>query len=378
MKIVKYFLYVLLTLLLAILLVAAVAGVYTLQHEIHESHDTPYVQADVEQAEKPEGEPLWQVLLLGDAGDSTLSPWHPTLALASELASESPENTTVIMLGDNIYMQGYPNLEQGETKFSTEQKLVIDRLNAQLLISERSGAELFLVPGNHDWYAEQVDSQAEHVARYAEEKKADVTFVPWEKGEVPLPKVEHRPGLSLVFVDSQWLISAEQADYEFVVAYLDKTLREIETQYPENLILVNAHHPVQTMGPHNQFYTSRGYAFVMELIDLFADMDQDTHNPPYQRLIRGLSEVFNSNSRIIYASGHEHSLQVFEGKTPGLGYQLVSGAANQSKVSGVGHNDETQFAVSMEGLMQLSVYSQGVFLEVISTQSKEVIHQQWL
>ena len=105
---------------LMLLLLAIVLGTITyllFKHEIQTSHDTPYTRADVTQVEAPEGEPSWRLLLLGDAGDSTLNPWHPTLALASKLASVKPENTSVVMLGDNIYMTGFPNLDEGWDAF---------------------------------------------------------------------------------------------------------------------------------------------------------------------------------------------------------------------------------------------------------------------
>ena len=149
---------------------------------------------------------------------------------------------------------------------------------------------------------------------------------------------------------------------------------------------------MQTMGPHAQFYTDRSYAFLMELVGLFSEPDQDTHNPPYQRLITGLNDAFTVDANLIYAAGHEHSLQIFEGLSTasrrakpattavqaiGPDYQLVSGAAHLSKVSGVGHNDNTLFAVSTEGLMKLSVYSEGATIEVISS-TGDLLHRQWL
>lgn len=378
MKIFKFLLYALLALVIVILVIAAIAGLKMAKHEIRQSHDTPYIHPNHVTVEKPESEPLWQILLLGDAGDSTLEPWHPTLSLAAELASQRPDKTTVLMLGDNIYLAGYPDLDEGEVEYSEDQKRLIDRLDAQLQIAQRSSAELFLVPGNHDWYAEQVDTQAEHILRYAAKTGSSVALKPWIKGKAPMPHVVHRAGVSIVLTDSQWLITAEPKDFDSVIDSLNKTLSETKARYPDNLILVAAHHPLQTMGPHALYYTSRGYAFVMELIGLFFDIDQDIPNPPYQKLIAGLNKALDGNDNIIHAAGHEHSLQVFRRAEHGPKYQLVSGAANQSKVSGVGHNSNTEFAVSMEGFMRLSVYPQGAFLEVISTQSKEVIHRQWL
>ena len=378
MKILKPLLYLLLAIVVVILIIAAIAGVRSAKYEIRANHETPYLHPDYSAVEKPKDAPLWQVFLLGDAGDSTLNPWHPTLALTAELASEMPNKTTVVMLGDNIYLAGFPNLDEGDTRYSPDQMLLIDTLDAQLQIAARSGAELFLVPGNHDWYAEQVDTQAEHVQGYAGRSGAKVALVPWAKGQVPSPEVVHRPGLSLVFLDSQWLIAADQTSFDDVIDELENKISEIETDYPNNTILVTAHHPLQTMGPHAQYYTSRVYAFVMELFQIFIDIDQDTHHMPYQKLINGLNDALEGNDKIIYAAGHEHSLQVFKDKQHGPKFHLVSGAANQSKVSGVGHNANTQFAVSQEGFMRLSIYPQGNFLEVFSTQQQAVIYSQWL
>lgn len=391
-KCLKGLLYLLLAVLTIMLLIAGTAWALTFKHEIKESHDTPYLRNDIAAIDEPAGEPLWEVLLMGDAGDSTLVPWHKTLAMAADMATEKPDQTSVVMLGDNIYFFGYPNLAPEQTAYDQEQLELIDRLNAQLQVARRSGAELFLVPGNHDWYAEQVDTQAEHILAYAQEHGASVSLQPWVKDEQPLPEVVHRAGLSIIFIDTQWLITAEQAGFDEAIRHLKRLLARTLVEHPDNLILATGHHPIQTMGPHAQYYTSRGYAFFMALAGLFSDPVQDTHNPPYQRLIKGLNDAFTVDSKLIYAAGHEHSLQIFEAlSTPsskatasttatlkiGADYQLVSGAAHHNKVSGVGHNDNTLFAVSTEGLMKLSVYPQGAVVDVISSNG-EVLHRQWL
>jgi hypothetical protein len=324
---------------------------------------------------------------MGDAGDSTLEPWHRTLAMAADIAAEKPEQTSVVMLGDNIYFFGYPNLDEEQTEYDPEQLELIDRLNAQLQISRHSGAELFLVPGNHDWYADQVDTQAEHVSAYAKEHGALVSFQPWVKNAIPFPEVVHRKGVSIIFMDTQWLITAEQAGFDRAMAHLKQLIASTVQEFPNNLILATGHHPIQTMGPHAQYYTDRGYAFFMALAGLFSESDQDTHNQPYKRLIAGLNDAFTVDANIIYAAGHEHSLQIFEALSAesltaaarkiGPDYQLVSGAAHHNKVSGVGHNDNTLFAVSAEGLMKLSIYSEGAALEVISSNG-DLLHRQWL
>lgn len=396
-KVLKGFLYLLLALIAVVLSIVGTAWALTFQHEINQSHDTPYVRDDILSIDQPKSEALWEVLLLGDAGDSTLVPWHQTLAMASEMAAKRPGQTSVVMLGDNIYFFGYPNLDEEQTEYDQEQLELIDRLNAQLQVSKRSKAELFLVPGNHDWYAEQVDTQAEHVLTYARAQGAPVSFQPWVKDQQPLPEVVHRAGVSIIFLDTQWLITTDQIGFDLAMDRLEQILTSTLTQHPDNLILATGHHPIQTMGPHAQFYTNRSYAFFMELVGLFSEPDQDTHNPPYQRLITGLNDAFTVDANLIYAAGHEHSLQIFEALSPtfemeaalvaepsaanaltlGADYQLVSGAAHHKKVSGVGHNDNTLFAVATEGFMKLSIYPEGTTVEVISSRG-ELLHRQWL
>jgi hypothetical protein len=391
-KLLKGFLYLFLAWLIVILLIAGTAWALTFKHEINESHDTPYFRDDIAFIEEPTSELLWEVLLMGDAGDSTLVPWHSTLAMAADIAAEKPEQTSVVMLGDNIYFFGYPNLDEEQTEYDPEQLELIDRLNAQLQISKHSGAELFLVPGNHDWYADQVDTQAQHVLAYAEEHGALVSFQPWVKDAIPLPAVAHRAGVSIIFMDTQWLITAEQAGFDQAMTHLKQLIANTIREYPSNLILATGHHPIQTMGPHAQYYTGRGYAFFMALVGLFSESDQDTHNQPYKRLIAGLNDAFTVDANIIYAAGHEHSLQIFEALSTesltaepltteaskiGADYQLVSGAAHQNKVSGVGHNNNTLFAVSAEGLMKLRIYAEGAAVEVISSNG-DLLHRQWL
>lgn len=374
----KTLLYFLLAILLLIAGLATTGYVLSLKHQIQPSHDTPYIHEQVVQATRPEADPVWRVLLLGDAGKSTLNPWHPSLVLASELAREQPDTTSVIMLGDNIYTRGYPVREEGQAEFTPDQLALIDRLDAQLQIARHSGAELFVVPGNHDWYAEQVNDQARHVARYAEQYGAEVEFTPWDEGRFPLAEAVHRPGLSLVFLDTQWMLTADESALNIALYHLESLLSDIESEYPDNRILVTAHHPLQTMGPHAGYYTSRRYAASMGLIELFFGMDQDITNPAYRNLIAALNKVLTVDAQLIFAAGHDHSLQVFEGLETGPDYQLVSGAANASKLSGVGHNEQTHFAVSREGFMMLSLYPEGLLLEVFSTPDKAVIHRQWL
>ncbi len=345
------------------------------------SHDTPYTKPGIEQAQNsPAIEQLQsRVLLLGDAGHSSFEPLQASLQKAVERAEQAPDKTSTVMLGDNIYYFGFPNKEAGQTEFTEAQREEIRYLEAQLEIAKRSGSEMFVVPGNHDWYAGQVDSMGEYITHYASDNNLKASFQPNKPGEAPVPTVAHRDGVSLIFLDSMWLIKTNEAEFQDNMRDLNQLLQDTRAEYPDNLIIVTAHHPIETMGPHNRYYTSAAYKTFIYTVGMFGDNDQDTNYPTYRRLIDGIELTLKRYQKVVYAAGHDHSLQVFKdpaGKAPE--YRLVSGAANTSKLTGVGHNDNTQFAYSQEGLMEIDVYPQGVLLKVYTIDSNEPVFSQWL
>ena len=107
--------------------------------------------------------------------------------------------------------------------------------------------------------------------------------------------------------------------------------------------------------------------------------DEDTFSDIYQRMIRSLDSVIGKYERVMFAAGHEHSLQVFrDGRGHGPEYTLVSGAANSNKVSGVWHNEDTRFALAREGFMELDITAEGVYLKVFTIDGAEPVTGFWL
>ena len=349
--------------------------------DINPSHDTPYLALNAEQeAVAPaSGDIIQRVLLFGDAGHSTLDPWQENLRIISGRASLAPEKTAVVALGDNIYFMGYPSLDDDQEEFDEGQLKSISYLDAQLKIASESGAAMYLVPGNHDWYASELEGQGQHISDYARKHQANVSLQPWRSNELPLPQAENLSGVSLIFLDSEWIMHTTEENYEKSFSELERLIQLIRNEYPGQLILVNAHHPMETMGQHAGYLTSFGYWFFIKIIYGIFDVDQDITHPNYQRYIAKLEETFAPYEKIIYASGHEHSLQVFgdsRGKAPQ--YKLVSGAGNRSKVSGVWHTDNTRFALSSEGFMELVITDTGVHLSVFDSREKLPVSQFWL
>jgi hypothetical protein len=323
---------------------------------------------------------IQRIILFGDAGHATIEPWQASMVKVTERATISPEKTAVVALGDNIYMRGYPTKDEGQEDWRKDQLESISFLDAQLKVAKESGAKLFLVPGNHDWYASEVDGQAAHIARYAEINSVAVHFEPYEDGAPSMAESEDLPGVSLVFLDSEWALTSRGKDREAILKTLDSQLARISEEKPDNLIVINAHHPLETYGPHGGHLAEFSYWMIMNTLYLFTDAAaEDTFGENYAGLIESINTILSKYDKVIYAAGHDHNLQVLrKPASGGPAYNIVSGAANSNKVSGVWHGNNTRFALSQEGFVELSVTADGTYLQVFDIHHEEPIAGFWL
>ena len=98
---------------------------------------------------------------------------------------------------------------------------------------------------------------------------------------------------------------------------------------------------------------------------------QDVQNKNYRFLINRLNTIAQESDRVIFASGHEHSLQYIEKNNV---VQIVSGSG--SKVSGVKRSPQSQFASAALGYVVLDVYKDGTtqarYIQTNENEDKEV------
>ncbi len=129
-------------------------------------------------------------------------------------------------------------------------------------------------------------------------------------------------------------------------------------------MVLAAHHPLLTGGPHG------GNSEILEGIAYGARLlNQDVAAAAYRDYLRVIEPlVVSSRVPIIFAAGHDHSLQVHElsenrdGRSPGASWHhLVSGSASKrTAVRGVERETvETLFAASLPGYMRLDFRSRG-------------------
>ena len=303
-------------------------------------------------------DPAAVLYLIGDAGLAE-SDSPVIVQLRSDLRSiPDATPTAVTFLGDNIYPRGL----RTEAPYYTRDR---SHLDAQIEIVRGSSATGVFLPGNHDWDNSgdeglaRLAAQEEYLAAQANQGVATTMLKP--QGGCPGPETM-RLGDSclLVFLDTQWWLHRYQrggeacssATKEQVVDELGAILRD--TKLP---VIVLGHHPLETQGPH------RG-SFWRHVLHWFVPRNQDLPNPKYKKMRTALIELFREfdDQPLIYAAGHDHSLQVFDGASYGVaGLVLVSGSG--SKLSGVEQAPQLRFSAGRSqgemGYMKLEFYADG-------------------
>lgn len=306
-----------------------------------------------------------RLLLVGDGGEVTSE--SPVLDALERRAAIDPMHTLILFLGDNIYDKGLPT----DTKARDYEEAAM-RLQLQIDAVMRSKANGIVVPGNHDWnYSgnffsndgkERIKAQEEFVRK---EGKKMVRFLP--TGALPGPVCEDFGVVRLVVLDTQAWLQAN--DPKLDEAQVLEDLRECITTAGSREVVVVGHHPLQTRGTHGGYYTWRHHFFpatelwdyayiptpiVGSLYPLIRNLgvsDQDLSGSANEHLVSQLHSVFEQKPPLVYASGHEHSLQIERG-AQGSQFHIVSGAG--SKKDEVRHDDRhTLFAQESLGFVEL-------------------------
>ncbi len=306
------------------------------------------------------------VFLVGDAGE-TLPGTSPVLAhLTAEMETwadgiDRDSAVAVVFLGDNIYPNGLH--EADDPSFPEDSA----RLQGQLDVvagdvARRKGARAIFVAGNHDWGQiineegiQNLVNQQELITRVRERDGLAVFQYP--PAGVPGPAVVDMGARArLVLLDTVWwLFLRNPEDLEVVFENIGEAL----STEGEREVIVAAHHPLHSAGPHGgltPFWRTLG---VMFLLRRTGSLLQDLNSGPYRRLADDLRRAFaDAGPPLVMAGGHEHSLQVF-GKVHEHDpqFSLVSGSA--SKLQNVDWADGMQFRAAEPGYMKVLFLEDG-------------------
>jgi len=316
-----------------VLAVSLSTGCFALQSRIDGTNyaveDAPFVSESAPSIESNPALPqqadlIHRVVLVGDAGVPMES--EPVLASLNRWADTYPEQSTVLFLGDNVYPAGVEedSAEEGE-----------EILRKQV---DATKARRIFIPGNHDWGRRGTDrllrQQAYLDARQIEFFPRDGCPGPALRNIVPPIEGVTRGISAIVFDIDPWYFAEEGLPHcahnktpEDLAAGLGELLEANEHQW----LLVGAHHPLRTGGPHGGFTRGAIADFITGIIYLIFGTLQDTYEDGYREIMSPIEAALAGSPPEFYVAGHDHNLQILEGGDH-AGFQVVSGAGATIRV----------------------------------------------
>jgi len=300
------------------------------------------------------------VFLVGDGGES-IAGRSPVIAkLSADVEAWSgamarDSVVSVVFLGDNVYPEGMrnaddPNYAADSTRLWTQIEVVGGPE------ARAHGSVAWFLPGNHDWGQTRGDEGLARVMNQdlaletAQELGYHVDFIP--PGGDPGPFVRDlRRNVRLVAIDTHWFLQerAVAAKDEFF-----ERITEALVSAGDREVILMAHHPYRSAGPHGALVATSRALGLLYLLKKSGTLIQDLNSPIYEDFLGRLDRAFAASGRppLIFAGGHDHSLQVHLAERPmDPRFSLVSGAA--SKITEVSQVPGLGYAAARPGYMTL-------------------------
>ncbi|WP_439131421.1 metallophosphoesterase [Polaribacter sp.] len=315
---------------------------------------------------KPNSEILHTFYLIGDAGNSKLKEKDPALRYLEKEIENANENATLIFLGDNVYQKGIPKkVKKKKKKKRKRYKLAKHRLEVQYDIGKKFAGNTIFIPGNHDWYSglDGLKRQEELV----EDALGKNRFQP-ENG-CPLEKIEINDEINVIVVDTHWFVTNwnkhptinDKCEIKTRQKFFDEFEGMIKKSQGKTT-LIALHHPMFTNGPHGGYYSFKSHIKPAPLLGTAINIlrktsgsiNTDQQNEKYNELRKRIITIAQANERVLFVSGHEHSLQyLVKDNIP----QIVSGSG--SKNTAVKNVNGGVFGYGTQGFARLDVYKNG-------------------
>ena len=319
------------------------------------------------------------VFLIGDAGDLERGTSPITARLADEVEEwaarlDTDSAVTVVFLGDNVYPVG--NRDRSDPEFEADSSKLWSQIDVVGGPSSRAGrARGLFLAGNHDWgnragpaALDRLRNQ-EALLDAARAAGWPVELLP-EAGSPGPVAVDVGDRARLLLLDTHWFL--QERDEAARGRFFQEVRRSLGGAGDRHLI-VAAHHPYQSAGPHGDRLPGMKALGLEFLLKKSGTLVQDLNSPIYGDLLLELQESFREVERpLVFAAGHDHSLQVMDPGTEfGPRTVLVSGAG--SKLSEVADSPHLRYAAARPGYMSLVFMKNGaVDLFVTASDSPEV------
>jgi calcineurin-like phosphoesterase family protein len=323
------------------------------------------------------------LFLIGDAGGKVYDDEPVLREFTRQLDSLRPGTRFVVLLGDNVYPKGIPAAED-RSRADAER-----RLAAQIAAIRQGGTKGFLVPGNHDWERQgkggwnAIRRQDTLARKFG---GGDVRLLPG--GGCPGPVVvDVSPHIRLIALDTEWWVHNDVKPYGITSPCPTRTYNEVVDSLRGALrdrgsrhAIIVTHHPMRSGGVHGGAFGWTEHVFPLRVIRSWLWLplpivgsiyplsrklgisNQDISGKKYKAMRRAFEQVFQQYPPLVYASGHDHDLQVLRGgrrKLSSAKYLLVSGAGILGHESRVHRIDGSLFQRDAAGFMRLDVTKDG-------------------
>ena len=307
--------------------------------------------------------------LIGDAGLSPIGDLNPILKSFKSKLNTATENSTAIFLGDNIYPGGLPDKKEDSIAYLE----AVNHIDAQLNTLTNFAGQPIFIPGNHDWYNKGLKGlkrQEKYIEKALNSKEV---FFP-ENG-CPIKEIEISEDVVVIAIDTEWYLTNwdNEPDINDNCDIKDKErfFLAIEDAIKDNLektTIIAMHHPMFSYGPHGGQYSFKRHLYPnkgkipLPILGTFINIlrttsgatIEDAQNKRYRELKKRLVTLAQYSNKVIFASGHEHTLQyIIEKNIP----QIVSGSG--AKKGAAKLINGSKFTTGKTGYAILEVYKDG-------------------
>ena len=293
--------------------------------------------------------------LIGDAGNSALEFKSKSLQLFESELKKASKYSTVLFLGDNAYPKGLPK------KNAKSRDYAIYQLKTQIeTLTNFKGNPIF-IPGNHDWYSGLKGLKRQE--NYIEDKLGKNSFLP--KNGCPIHKVKIDDSTVLIVIDSQWYLTNWNKHPTINDDCAIKTREQFFDEF-ESLIkkargkttLVAMHHPMYTNGHHGGQYAAKQHLSPFPVLGSLKNIirntsglsNADLNNKHYSSFKKRIVTLAQENDKVIFLSGHEHSLQYIAQDNL---TQIISGSGSKKSETRLANG---QFSFGEYGYARLDIF----------------------